>query len=462
MAKKKKKILRYRKPFHINIGVIIFAVVFIYFTVYLISYATEKHISVYEVQKGQIAQKNIYTGLILRSEEVEYANSTGTVNYYIKEGDKAGKNELICSIDKEGGIAEQISQAGLDGSQLDGDSLAALESSIKTYMNNCSDMSFYNVYSFKTTVDAQVQEALYLNALNALSDQTDEAVANQTFQFQSAPRDGVVALYTDGYEDITLDTFADSMFDASSYSKNSLNSSQTLSEGQALFKLVTSEDWYVMVPVEEAMARNLAEKDYVTVTFRKDGTKATPEAQIRQYGDQNYLVLKFNSSMVRFISDRYIELELGTDSTKGLKIPNSSIIEKEFLVIPKKYFTNGGDNSESGVLKVNDKKGSSAVTFISTDLYYETETAYYVDESELEPGDVIQAAESSEQYTLDKTATLKGVYNINKGYAVFKQIDIMSQNEEYAILKTGTSYGLSLYDHIALNGSEIKEGELIH
>ncbi len=459
---KKKKIIRYRKPFHINIGVIIFAVVFIYFTVYLISYATEKHISVYEVQKGQIAQKNIYSGLALRSEEVVYANSTGAVNYYVKEGDKAGQNDLICSIDKDGGIAEQISQAGLDGSQLDSDSLTALENSIKTYVNNCSDMSFYNVYSFKTTVDAQVQEALYVNALNALSDQTDEAVKNQTFQFQSSPRDGVVALYTDGYEDITIDTFENRMFDASSYSKNNLNSNQTISEGQALFKLITNEDWYVLVPIDEVMAKNLAEKDYVTITFRKDGTKATPAAEIRQYGEQNYLVLKFNSSMVRFISDRYVELELGTDSNKGLKIPNSSIIEKEFLVIPKKYFTNGGDDSDPGVLKVSDKKGSSSVEFIATDLYYETETAYYVDENDLAAGDVIQAAESSEQYTLDKTATLKGVYNINKGYAVFKQIDIMTQNEEYAILKTGTSYGLSLYDHIALNGSEIKEGELIH
>ena len=74
---------------------------------------------------------------------------------------------------------------------------------------------------------------------------------------------------------------------------------------------------------------------------------------------------------------------------------------------------------------------------------------------------MICETDSSDQYTITNTATLQGVYNINKGYAVFKQIDILAQNEEYSILKTGTSYGLSLYDHIALNGSEISEGELI-
>ena len=59
------------------------------------------------------------------------------------------------------------------------------------------------------------------------------------------------------------------------------------------------------------------------------------------------------------------------------------------------------------------------------------------------------------------TAVLKGVYNINKGYAVFKQIDILYQNEEYTVVRTGTSYGIALYDHIALDGSKVKENELV-
>ena len=54
------------------------------------------------------------------------------------------------------------------------------------------------------------------------------------------------------------------------------------------------------------------------------------------------------------------------------------------------------------------------------------------------------------------------VYNINKGYAVFKQIDILYQNEEYSILKKGTDYGISLYDHIALEGDSIEENDLVH
>ena len=56
---------------------------------------------------------------------------------------------------------------------------------------------------------------------------------------------------------------------------------------------------------------------------------------------------------------------------------------------------------------------------------------------------------------------MEGVYNINKGYAVFKQIDLLFQNEEYSVVRTGTSYGIALYDHIALEGNKVKENDLI-
>ena len=90
MKKKKRKIVRYRRRFHLNIGIIIFLFVFIYFVIYLVSYLTQNNISVYEVQYGQIAQNRTYTGLILRPEQVFYSQNAGDVNYYKKEGDKAG------------------------------------------------------------------------------------------------------------------------------------------------------------------------------------------------------------------------------------------------------------------------------------------------------------------------------------------------------------------------------------
>ncbi len=67
--------------------------------------------------------------------------------------------------------------------------------------------------------------------------------------------------------------------------------------------------------------------------------------------------------------------------------------------------------------------------------------------------------DAATQYTISETGTLTGVYNMNKGYAVFKQVIVLTANEEYTIAETGTSYGLSMYDRIALDGTSVEEGE---
>ena len=44
----------YQKKKHLNIGIVIFGVIFIYLLVTVLMYLTAKHISVYEVREGSI------------------------------------------------------------------------------------------------------------------------------------------------------------------------------------------------------------------------------------------------------------------------------------------------------------------------------------------------------------------------------------------------------------------------
>lgn len=45
----------------------------------------------------------------------------------------------------------------------------------------------------------------------------------------------------------------------------------------------------------------------------------------------------------------------------------------------------------------------------------------YVSREDLSEGDILIMPESNDTYTVGKTMSLQGVYNINKGYAVFKK-----------------------------------------
>ena len=122
-------------------------------------------------------------------------------------------------------------------------------------------------------------------------------------------------------------------------------------------------------------------------------------------------------------------------------------------------FRSGNNSSQQGVLL--EKSGTKTPEFTPITIYNSKDGYYYISSSDFSAQDQIRKPESDESYTLEETETLKGVYNINKGYAVFRQIEILAENSEYAIVKTGSDYGLSMYDHIALNGEDIKEGDLI-
>ena len=67
----------------------------------------------------------------------------------------------------------------------------------------------------------------------------------------------------------------------------------------------------------------------------------------------------------------------------------------------------------------------------------------------------------NDTYSLSEVVKLEGVYNVNKGYAVFKNVEVVDRTNEYAIVRSRSLNGIALYDHIALNAVSIKEGDLI-
>lgn len=457
---KNKKIVNYKKPFSLNIGVVVFVIIFIYILFNIFSYFTKMHISVYEVEQGTIAENNIYNGLAIREENVIYTDTSGYVNYYLKDSKKASYNSLVYSIDETGAVAKQLATASTEQASISKADLGEIQEVVDEYTKSYNSASFYNVYAFRENVDAQIMEALNLNALDSIGDYTAYAEGNNTFHLGYAPTPGIVAYYTDGYEDVTVDTFEPSMLNELDYSKNNLKSKEQVAAGDPVYKLVTDETWQIILPVSLDTYERLLDGTVIQIEFVEDGRTAWANYEEKQIDGGYYLILSLNHSMIRYVQERFIEIELLLNKESGLKIPNSSIIEKSFYTVPKDYFTKGDDSSSNGLMVKNPVDNS--MNFIAATLYYETDDSYYIDEEDITAGTIIQKPDSNETYTIGETASLKGVYNINKGYAVFKQIDILYQNEEYTIVKTGTSYGISLYDHIALDGTTVNENDLIN
>ena len=133
MAKGNKKLIRYRRPLNLNIGMLIFAVIFVYMVFSVYTYIRKEKIQPYEVTEGAIVNNKSYTGIILRKETTEYLESTGYINYYIREGKRASAGTSIYSIDESGTLASILKENGLDQSSLADEDLVDVKKQLSNY-----------------------------------------------------------------------------------------------------------------------------------------------------------------------------------------------------------------------------------------------------------------------------------------------------------------------------------------
>ncbi len=456
------KIVKYRKPLRINIGMVIFAVIFVYIVICVFMYFTQKHIEAHQVTMGSLSSNNIYRGIALRDEEIVTAQKAGYVNYYAREGERVGVGNLVYTLDESGRLADYISTENSDSTLTDRD-LNELKSEILGFKNNFDREYFSSVYDFKYSVKGTVLKLANANILENI-DKINAAGMSELISFCRAPATGIVIYSVDGYEALKLEEFTRDLFDPKTYEKTQLIGNDLVEAGQPVYKISTNEDWSIVIQTDREKADELLEAEYVKVKFLKSQDTSWGEVSSYTNADGDiFIKLTFTNSMVTFCTDRFIDIELILEEDTGLKIPNSAIVQKEFFIVPKDYVVQGGNSNSYGVmLETYGEDGTATTEFIETTIYGETETEYYLDDMVLRIGNYILKPESAEKYAISKRGSLKGVYNINKGYADFKQINILYQNDEYAIVKSNTQYGLNVYDYIVLDSEAVEDNEFIY
>lgn len=464
MAKKNKKVVRYKRPLNINVGMIIFAIISLYLVFSVYTYLKREKIQFYEVVDGGIVSNRMYTGLILREEQVRNADRSGYINYYLREGKRASVGSRIYSLDETGSLEELLKDNAEAGNSLSDDSLSDLKKQLTSFVLSFRDQDFSSIYDARYSLEASVMEYSSFSALDQLDKLAQESGA--VFEQVRTDVSGVVSYGFDNYETVTTADIEAASFNRDTYVKTLNKSGKLIDSGSPAYKIITSENWSIVFPLTEEDASLYSDKTTLRVIFR-DYSMSTPASYSTFTGKDgaSYGKLDFTKYMEQFISDRFIDFEIKTEQTDGLKIPASAVTEKSFYLIPIDYMTQGGDSSESGFNKEVYTENGSSVVFVPTTIYYSDDEFFYVDMNEEEgfkAGDYVVKPSSSERYQIGRTASLKGVYNINKGYTIFKQIDILDSNNEFYTIRRNMTYGLSVYDHIVLDASMVEEGQLLY
>lgn len=437
------------RPIPLNIGTFIFGAIFLYMVISIFLYLTADHITVYQVTEGPLSQNQTYTALALREEQVVTSGGSGYITYYARENSRIAKSGVVYTL---GSQEQEASVAELDESDY-----SDLRVSVANFSSYFQDNNFYDTYNFKYELEGSLLQ--YTGIQADASGNVPQTINGSTVY--TAAQDGIILYSTDGYENVTEESLSEDLFDRKSYSKKSLDASRNISSGEDVYKLITSENWSLIIPLTAQQTVDISGRSTIKVRFLKDNVSQTGKFTILSDEEGHYYAkISFTSGVIRYSGERFLDVELVTNTTTGLKIPLSSVVTKDFYRIPKDYVTYQ-EEDHAGFNRRIVYDDETSVEFVEATIYKEDDDYYYVDMETFQEGDVIVKPDSQDTYTIQEKSPLEGVYSLNKGYAMFRIISIIDQNEEYCIVRTGTSYGISQFDHIAKDGSTVKEDDIL-
>lgn len=306
MSKKKnRKIIPYRKPHNINVGMIIFGIIFLYMLFNIFAYFRKDHVQFYEVMEGGIVNNKQYTGLILREEQVRNAQHNGYINYYLREGKRASVGTRIYSLDETGRLNSLLKENGVEDAALPEENLADIKKQLSSYVLSRSDDDFNSIYDTRYSLEAAVMEYSSFSAL----DQLDKISQDSSLVFEQVRADisGVVSYGIDSYESLqTSDVEADS-FNKANYVKNIHKSGDLIESGTPAYKIASSENWSIVFPLSSEDAALYSDKTSLTIDFRDyDLTTTAAYSTFTGKDGAVYGKLDMNRYMAQFIMDRFI------------------------------------------------------------------------------------------------------------------------------------------------------------
>lgn len=462
MGRKKKveNIKKYRKS--MNIGIIIFLFILIYLGILVINFFTKSHLELYEVKNETLAQDNIVPGLILRSETVINASHSGYLNYYFPDNSRATKNAILFSIDETKDYYDMLTNHTISEGISDYDA-STINKLIDTYRNNNSKSDYSKLSGFSSNVDAVIQELSDAFSVSVVTNAVTES-APETLHFYTSEASGLISYNTDQLCGVTLDNVSASDFLLADNYEEYENRKTIVEANTPVIKYITDESWGILCEINDSQLKSVQNMTSIDFTICEDGFHANAPIRLVNIDNQNYLLIYMDQYVQNYLDERFLTIELCWQSTEGFKIPLTSITEKEFFVVPIQYFTKGNDANSLGLLveEIDEETGVADYIFKASTIYYNDGLYYYIDPSEFQQGQRVLFPDSFTMYTIELAETLEGVYNINKGYAQFRRIERITQNDEYCLVKNDTEYGLKQFDHIALDASAAVDSGIIY
>lgn len=488
---RKRKPKRKKERSSLYIGMIGFIIISVYLFGYVYKFITKQTVPVEVVQYGKIEVPKIYNGIIVRDEYVVKASTQGQITYYYSDGDKISKNATVCDVRnvKEAAVLEEeikkydteiakIQENRADISLFQ-DDIDRINTKINVIANNyitSSDTnSFNNLYSFKDKLKGEIDlrnQILLTENKGSLSSLVEgkfiqEQQLKKAINGITAPISGIVSFCLDGYEEkyklgnLELLTPEDTSMQITVPER--IDSTEIQKE-TPIFKIINSSEWYITSYISDEESKSWIVGDLKTLTLDNEQHSKLQVTikNIVQHDGRRLVIFSTTRNMSEYINMRSISFEIEAQAYKGLKIPNSAIVEKTFLKIPMEYVVES--LGQSNIIKAQEV--GDILIPIKISFTDETNNYAYIlqDFNTVKLGDKVVKSDDQnrQEYSITEVTTKLGVYVVNSGTAQLKAIEVMGSNETYSILNADKSYSVKIYDRIISDSKNITENQTIY
>ncbi|OOB77549.1 MAG: hypothetical protein BEN18_01755 [Epulopiscium sp. Nuni2H_MBin001] len=407
--------------------------------------ATQTTISYQQVQAGTIDTSTLMEGIIIRRENVYDSTVTGNLHYITAEGQMVKKDGNVAVVADD----STIIQGGLN--QLE---LSHISSAVQQL--NTQDRTAVN--ELRESLD----KLLINNAIDTFSYSQNSQAAYTIDNYHSlltAPLAGIVSYKIDGYEDLTADVINYEMYtDLMDIIDGPQLSSTSATKGKAVYKIIDDYTWEIVSFIDAQEGWQYIEGNKYTLNIGNHSVTSTLSSKVDD-SECVKLVFKIDESLSNYLGERKITFSVGNNSVEGLKIPIEAIVEKNVLMIPNEYIIRKDENDSTSPYGVYRYDGFVEIDIQAKDDDFTWVQQFIGDKSNIQLGDILIKRNSVDTYTVSNIQIIQGVYIINGGYANFKEIDVISDNGEYAVL--GANSQLQRLDQIISNSKGVVENQLV-
>ena len=473
MADRNRNIIR--KPMHIPVTfvTVVFVMLLIFLTVHVILFFVKKPMEVYNV--GTPVSDNVsgsYRGVLLRDERAVGAPASGYVNYYAVNTERVAKGSLVLTLDEKGTLKDTLHEFYYNQEVLTLNSTKLIRNAIRSSSETVSVADFSSVYLAKAGIQSTVFECLLKDGGETFIKRMQDTV----YVTAESEDTGFFLTYLDGLEEKEPEMLSSLDFQESAYTRTTRYGNEKLTQGEFAYKLVLNNAFSLAFLLDEETAESLSSKTSLSVRM-SDGAEISGAFRLLRTTDgKNMGVLHFQKYGLNYLSERFTSFEILDKQVRGYKIPENTLVTKDFFVVSTDYITQGGSSNADGVLV---EKGDSAVFVPCTVLkkgaaeensVVKEDGTAYIYASALSGGDVLIGTHEEEdgpketvRMTLGIQASVEGVYQANSGFCVFKPVVRLANSIEtaYVIVSPRVSGSIQPYDRIVMEAEKYDEYEIL-